>query len=89
MEKIEFQMENGEAPVQFFVLEQTVIAGISYLLVSDSAEDDAEALILKDLSAPEDEESIYEIVDDDEELDAVAAVFANMLDDVEFTREDR
>lgn len=89
MEKIEFQMENGEAPVQFFVLEQTLIAGISYLLVSDSEEDDAEALILKDLSAPEDEESIYEIVDDDEELDAVAAVFANMLDDVEFTREDR
>lgn len=89
MEKIEFQMENGEAPVQFFVLEQTLIAGVSYLLVSDSEEDDAEALILKDLSAPEDEESIYEIVDDDEELDAVAAVFANMLDDVEFTREDR
>lgn len=89
MEKIEFQMENGEAPVQFFVLEQTIIAGISYLLVSDSEEDDAEALILKDLSAPEEEESIYEIVDDDEELDAVAAVFANMLDDVEFTREDR
>ena len=89
MEKIEFQMENGEAPVQFFVLEQTLIAGVSYLLVSDSEEDDAEALILKDLSPPEDEESIYEIVDDDEELDAVAAVFANMLDDVEFTREDR
>ena len=89
MEKIEFQMENGEAPVQFFVLEQTIIAGISYLLVSDSEDDDAEALILKDLSAPEEEESIYEIVDDDEELDAVAAVFANMLDDVEFTREDR
>jgi len=83
MEKITFNPE-GEAPVDFFVLEQTTIAGVSYILVTDQEEGDGEALILKDLSEIEEEESIYEIVSDETELKAVAAVFENLLEDVEF-----
>lgn len=82
MEKIVFTPE-GEEAVEFFVLEQTRLGGIDYILVTDSEKDDGEALILRDMSAPEAEEAVYEIVDDDEELDAVAAVFANMLEDVD------
>ena len=74
MEKITFCPEDGEA-VEFFVLEQT------------SEDDDAEALILKDVSAPEDEEAIYSIVDDDKEMDAVAAIFTDMLEDIELEKE--
>jgi hypothetical protein len=37
------------------------------------------------MSAPEDEEAVYEIVTDDEELDAVAAVFENILEDIELS----
>lgn len=85
MEKITFCPEEGEA-VDFYVLEQTRLGGIDYILVTDSVEDDSEALILKDISAPEDAESIYEIVDDDDELDAVAAIFSSMLDDVELEK---
>lgn len=85
MEKITFCPEEGEA-VDFYVLEQTRLGGIDYILVTDSEEDDGEALILKDIFAPRDEESIYEIVDDDEELDAVAAIFSSMLDDVELEK---
>ena len=66
MEKITFCPEDGEA-VEFFVLEQTRLGGVDYILVTDSEDDDAEALILKDVSAPEDEEAIYSIVDDDKE----------------------
>ena len=33
---------------EFFVLEQTRIAGVDYILVTDSEEDDAECWILKD-----------------------------------------
>ena len=69
MEKITFCPEDGEA-VEFFVLEQTRLGGVDYILVTDSEDDDAEALILKDVSAPEDEEAIYSIVDDDKEMDA-------------------
>lgn len=83
MDKITFNPE-GEAPVDFYVLEQTKIGGTNYILVTDFEEGDGEALILKDLSEPETPESVYTIVSDDEELAAVAQVFENMLDDVEF-----
>ncbi|MCD7725108.1 MAG: DUF1292 domain-containing protein [Clostridiales bacterium] len=82
MEKIVFTPA-GEEAVEFYVLEQTRLGGIDYILVTDSEQDDSEALILRDVSAPEEEEAIYEIVTDDEELDAVAAVFENMLEDIE------
>lgn len=87
MEKIIFHPEGG-TPVEFFVLEQTRIGGHIYILVTDIEEGDGEALILKDLSEDGDAESVYVIVSDNEELAAVAGVFENMLDDVEFIRDD-
>ncbi len=82
MEKIVFTPE-GEEPVQFCVLEQTRLGGIDYILVTDSEEGDGEALIFRDLSAASEKDAVYEIVTDDEELNAVAAVFENMLEDIE------
>ena len=81
MEKIMFEAD-GET-VEFYVLEQTVLGGVSYLLVTPDMEGDSEALILKDLSGTQDLEAVYEIVDDDTELQAVAAVFSEILDDVD------
>lgn len=86
MEKITFTLEDGEN-VDFYVLEQTRLGGVDYILVADGEDDDAEALILKDVSAPEDTEALYEIVDDDNELDAVATIFSDMLEDVELEKE--
>ena len=83
LEKITFNPD-GEDPVEFFVLEQTRIGGFSYVLVTDFEEGDGEALILKDISRDGEEESVFTIVSDDEELAAVAGVFEKMLDDVEF-----
>ena len=82
LEKITFNPE-GEEPVEFYVLEQTRIGGFNYILVTDVEEGDGEALILKDLSEDGQDESVFVIVEDDEELDAVSGVFANMLDDVD------
>ena len=48
MEKIVFTPE-GEAPVQFYVLEQTRLGGVDYILVTDSREGDGEALILREI----------------------------------------
>ena len=50
MEKIRFELADSEESVDFFVLEQTRINGTNYILVTDSEEEDGEALILKDLS---------------------------------------
>lgn len=85
MEKIKFTFADGEETAEFFVLEQTRVGGVDYILVTDSEEDDAEALILKDLSRDGEEEAVYEIVEDDEELIAVSKVFQEMLEDVDIT----
>lgn len=85
LEKITFNPQ-GEDPVDFYVVEQTRIGGYNYILVTDFEEGDGEALILKDISKDGEEESVFTIVSDDEELSAVAGVFENMLDDVEFER---
>ena len=82
MEKITFTPQEGGA-VEFYILEQTMIGGVNYLLVTDSGEGDGDALILRDISAPEDVEAVYEIVEDDETLNAVAAVFEKIVDDVD------
>ena len=70
--------------MEFFVLEQSWIGGIDFILVTDEEEGDGEALILKDMSRDGEPEGLYTIVSDDQELEAVAGVFENMLEDVEF-----
>lgn len=83
MEKISFVPE-GQDTVEFYVLEQTRLGGVNYLLVTEQEDGDTDALILKDLSEDGDEEGVYEIVSDDKELSAVAAIFEDMLEDVAF-----
>lgn len=80
-EKINFTFENET--VDFYILEQTKVNGISYILVADSEDDDAECLIMKDLSQAEDTESVYEIVEDEVELEALLKVFEELLEDVD------
>ncbi len=84
MEKISFMLDDGEY-VDFYVLEQTKLNGATYILVSDSADDDedAECLILKDNSAEGSEEALYEIVEDDNELNALMKLFEELLEDVD------
>ena len=65
------------------MLEQTRVSGQNYILVTDSEDDEAECLILKDTSAAEDVESLYEVVEDDTELSAVLKVFEELLEDVD------
>ena len=83
MEKISFTFEGTDETVDFFVLEQTKVNGNTYILVTDSEEDEAECYILKDTSAAEDKDSVYEIVEDDVELSGVLKVFEELLEDVD------
>ena len=81
--KIKFTFEDAGESVEFFVLEQTKLNGSVYILVTDSQEDDAECLILKETVSKEDGESIYEVVEDDTELLAVSKLFEELLEDVD------
>jgi len=84
MEKIEFKIDDDT--VEFFVLEETKINNINYILVTDQEEGDAEALILKDTSDTEEEEAVYEIVEDDDELEYVSNIFSQILDDIDIEK---
>ncbi len=81
MEKIKFVDPQTDEVVEFAVEEETQLNGIKYLLVSDGNETgDSEAYILKELKT-QDEEVLYEMVDDDVEFAAIAKVFAELADE--------
>jgi hypothetical protein len=52
MEKIKFETDNGVE--EFYVIDEIRISGRNYILVSDSLEDEAEAMILRDDSSETD-----------------------------------
>ena len=79
--------EDGQE-TDFYVLEETELGGQTYLLVTDSAEDEeeAEALILRE-TVNKDGEAVYETVDDDTTLAALSDLFEKLLEDVDITME--
>ena len=81
MEKIQFMDPDTKEVSEFAVEGQTQLNGIRYLLVSDGNESgDSEAYILKELKT-QDEEVLYEMVDDDVEFSSIAKVFAELADE--------
>lgn len=85
MEKITFTFEDTNETVDFFVLEQTKLNGATYLLVADNESDDAECLILKETESGNEQDNLYDIIEDDNELTAVSKVFEELLEDVDIT----
>ncbi len=83
MEKLIFTTPDTQEEVEFYIIEQTRINGMNYLLVTESDEEEAEAYILKDISKIEESDSVYEIVEDDEELEAISKVFSELLEDID------
>ena len=85
MEKLTFVTEDQES-VDFYIIEETRVNGINYLLGTESEDEEdeeAEAYILKDTSKAEDTEAVYEFVESEEELDAVSRIFAELLEDMD------
>jgi uncharacterized protein YrzB (UPF0473 family) len=85
-DKIILTADDG-TEAEFYVIEETRLGGNDYLLVADSDDEDAECLILKDTSRPEDPDAVYELVEDETELDAVSKVFEELLSDEDITIE--
>ena len=79
--KITLTTDSGES-VEFYVLEETRINGMNYLLVTDAADEDdeGECYILKDLSKQEETLALYEFVEDDNEIDYLFKIFSELLD---------
>lgn len=87
MEKITFAGEGNDV-LEFYVLEETRLNGVDYILVteSDDEESEAECYILKDVSEDGDTEALYEAVEDDNELEAVMSIFEQLLEDTDIVK---
>ena len=83
MQSINFITDEGEE-IPFYIIEQTTLAGKDFLLVTDSdtQEDDAQVYIMQEIS-DQDDQTIYEFVEDEAQLEALSKVFEELLDDVD------
>ena len=86
-EKIVFIDEDGNE-VEMYVVEETRINNVNYLLVTEDEGDEEEAVayILKDISREEDEEAVYEMVVEDSEIDYIGKVFSELLEDIDISK---
>lgn len=81
MEKVKFTDPQTQDVVEFIVEEETQLNGIKYLLVSEDAEDGTlDAYILKEI-VNQNEEVLYEVVDNEVEFVALAKVFSELTDE--------
>ena len=81
--KIVFTTEEGNQ-IPFYVIEQTMIAGQNYILVtgSDEEEEEGDAYIMREIT-DEDSQVVYELVDDEQTLSALSKVFRELLEDID------
>lgn len=85
MDKVVFQTpQNGES-IEFYVVEQTRINGIDYLLVTEEEDGDCDAYILKEVSQEENDDVTYELVESEEELEYMSRIFGEILEEVDIT----
>ena len=83
MQSINFITDEGEE-IPFYIIEQTTLAGKDFLLVTDSdtQEDEAQVYIMQEIS-DQDDQTIYEFVEDEAQLEALSKGFEELLDDVD------
>ena len=82
MEKIRLVPTDSNEPEEFYVLEQVKLGGKMYLLVTDEEEGDGMAMILRDDAEEGSDESLYAVVEDDNELSAALLLFSDKLEEM-------
>ena len=84
---VPFTTEDGQV-VDMYVLEETTLQGIHYILVTEDLDDESEEAVVtimkEETHDQEDEYTVYDVVENEEELQAVAKVFAELMEDVDF-----
>ena len=78
-EKVVFKSEDGEN-LEFHIVEQTTINNIRYILATDVMDDEVAYILKETFSDSAKEESVFEFVEDERELDAISKVFEQLLD---------
>ena len=86
MEKVTFVDPDTKEEISLFVLEETQVNGMRYLLATEEEDGDCDAYLLKEV-ATEGEEVCCEMVEDDTELAAVGKIFAELVEDTDIEYE--
>ena len=73
--------DTGETE-EFYGLDETKLGGKNYLLVTDQEEGDGMAMILRDDAEEDAEESLYAVVEDENELSAALLLFSDKLEEM-------
>lgn len=81
-ETVVFTSDDGEH-LEFHIVEQTTINNIRYILATDPDDEDVAYILKETFSDSAKEESVFEFVEDERELDAISKVFEQLLDDVD------
>ena len=63
-------------------VEQTTLGGVNYLFVIDKADDESFLILRENNGADTEEMAAYDIVEDENELEAVIRIFDELLEDV-------
>ena len=80
MEGGRIRLQSDDGNLELEILEETVVSGINYILVTDAPEgEDGTCYVMKDISAPEDEDADYVFAEGDE-AERIMDVFANLLE---------
>ena len=87
MEERKITLVDDDQTLEFYVVEETKLNGANYLLVTDAEDEEGEAYILKDMSGAEEADALYEFVEDEDELEGLMKIFAELLDDVDLEKQ--
>ena len=82
MEKISLVSTDSAQAEEFYVLDEVKLGGKMYLLVTEEEEGDGMCLILRDDSEKDSEESLYTVVEDENELSAVLLLLSDKLEEM-------
>ncbi len=78
--KVMFSIEGEDGKKEFYIIADTFFNNTSYILVTDTQEDDGEAYILKEVGKDDMQiTSTYEILEDEKELEALGLIFSELL----------
>lgn len=81
MEKITLTGENDS--IELYILESTRLGGRDFVLAADAPSGDGTCYILRDVSEAGSDTAVYEPVEDEHELDYLASVFAELVEDID------
>lgn len=87
MEEKKITLVDADETIEFYVVEETKLNGRNYLLVTEAEEEDeGDCYILKDMSEEDDQEALYEFVEDEGELEGLMKIFEELLEDVDIEK---